>query len=273
VTVVQLPAPRKINCPACGFSISATAKTCDFCGYELEPQMDDSPSSQAFRSDAFESSARPPVSGGGKNGNGKKNAGRSRPPNVREQETEPERITQGQNAVPPAAVEAPAVILPDVAEKRIKELEKQLSDAEKELDVISKILAETSAAEAGENAVAPVAKAATADAVQKLPERVNAADLGVATKSKAIVPERGAVPSPVHEYRKAKGTGLRFRAKAVTAVSIVVGLALYLTASAFSAQLGAVEGYFLLIAGTVLVSLGLYSSFEPSEAQGRRTAA
>ena len=239
--------------------------------------MEDTPSSQAFRSDLVESAARQTASNTRKNGNGKKNTGRGVRSNVREQEQE----KKVQNAPAPshAAEEGPAdvsqsVVPPAAAEKRIKELEKQLSDAEKELDVISKILAESNAAETGQGAIAPASAAVSVtETAKKWPEPVKTAESVADPKSETGMPGRAAASPTVHEYRRAKGSGLRFRIKMMAAVPLVAGIALYLGAFALSAQLGSIEEYFLLIAGTVLVSLGLYSSFEPVETQDMGTAA
>jgi hypothetical protein len=234
--------------------------------------MEDTPSSQAFRSDLIETETRQPASNTRKNGNGKKNTGRAVRSNAREQEQE----KKVQNAAVPfhAAEETPVDVPPAAAEKRIKELEKQLSDAEKELDVISKILAESNAAETGQGAITPASSAVSvSETAKKWPEPVKTAGSVADPKSETGMPGRAAASQTVHEYRRAKGSGLRFRLKMVTAVPLVAGIALYLGAFALSAQLGYIEEYFLLIAGTLLVSLGLYSSFEPVETQGMGTAA
>ncbi len=258
-----MPANRKINCPACGFSIDADSISCDFCGYEFETHIDDKPSSSAFKSDLSvketvkeaESPARQTQK---KNGNGKKNGGKGKPAVI------PPNTEKG-NVPSTAAVQearpgqrdgnAPSRVNP---QDRIRELEKQLSEAEKELDVISRILVDTP----GEKTQMPVPAVAAASQAVARAERKTGAEMprqvAADSHSDREISAANAFPSSAVSGRGS----LQFKVKAPTLISIATGAAVYVVSAILSSTMGSLEEYFLMLSGALLITLGLYASLE-----------
>ncbi len=263
----QLPASRKINCPACGFSISATAKTCDFCGYELNASLTGSDNEQAHVTETEKSTSK-------RNGQSDQiRAASGRRNGEREKAQAPKAETAaGESNVATVRPSGNASAAPEIdPEKRIRELEAQLSEAEKELDVISKILAEGSTSAAQSKPVAE-SKGVTAPAVTmgnpNLPEPVRRGKIDAEREAGKLA---GAPPAGDEE--KSGMAGLRFTAKAKALLPIIAGAVIYGISFAFPAQLGSTEQYFLAVTGSVLVATGIFASIEPvGTSQGRTPA-
>lgn len=265
-----------INCPACGFSIKASSKSCDFCGYEFE----------SFATATSQPSAREPETpsqgrgqskstrnGSKKGSNGsRKSASKSqrKPNGSRNGNTRLSR-TQETSVQEETAVESPSEAEgPETdadPQTRIKELEKQLSDAEKELDVISKLLGQGK--EKQPEAHAAAAAVQTQDAVVVRPSaRPQQAAAEVVPRALSSI--ASPVPAPSATALSGEGSssggGLSFKIRGMTMGSIVIGLVVYAISFLLSANIGQLEMYMLIIPASILVGLGLYASLEATPA-------
>jgi hypothetical protein len=260
-----LPTSRKINCPACGFSISADSKSCDFCGFEFETSIDEKPSTASFKSElADKQDERLDTQTQKKTANGKKNGSRAKP-------ATPKPGVEGLTPAETGGEVLRTGFQPELGkdirygtvspEDRIKELEKQLSEAEKELDVISKILVETPQQKKQESAQAGTNFAQPATVIEKTP-KIETPRLD--NSGRRAVQATPAIIESVNPAKEKKAS-LHLRIKALTAVSIVVGAAVYAVSAILSASIGGLEEYFLMFAGAVLITLGLYTSIETTE--------
>ena len=268
IGVKNMPSNRKINCPACGFSISADTRSCDFCGYEFETRIDEKPSAAAFKSELVQKQAESPgVQALKKNGNGKKNGNKPKSPvSVRKPEEDQKAVpapseTYAGTARPSLEKSSAPVRSTVSAEDRIKELEKQLSEAEKELDVISKILVEAPKEKKQE----PVAAAPHTAQVAAQTSKTASTE----TKRQVMPDRRGIQPghgtAGTFGSSPAKRASLHLRLKAMTGGAIAIGAAVYVASVILSASIGSLEEYFLMVSGSALIALGLYSSLEAVE--------
>ncbi len=268
-----MAANRKINCPACGFSISADSRSCDFCGYEFETDIDEKPSASAFKSElAPKQAENPGAETQKKNVNGKKKGNNKTKPATADQKPEDEQVPAAapamvsQTPVQPAAVNS-STRSAISAEDRIKELERQLSEAENELDVISKILVDQPKEMKQESAPG---------AASVMPATSQAAKSSDGETQRRVTTDRQSIQttpnsSTAFDASKKNRTPLHLKFRALNAVSIAIGVAVYVASVFLSSSLGSLEEYFLMFSGAVLITLGLYASIETAEIEQRQT--
>ena len=277
-----MPKENKISCPACGFSLKAGSKTCEFCGYEFEEEGLSSSQPVASRDTVgmqeSRQSSKPAMS---KNGNKKTNgAGKKTAKSPAKGAVNGKNGTMRRGGAQDDDFQADTTAEPrlepdDTANEsgtqaRIKELEKQLTDAEKELDVISKLLStgghdKPAAAEASAAVAYAPPAAEPARAAPPPPAPVQPAKQA----SPAAVPAAKESAPAAFDSSSHTGGRLFFRFRGMTVGAIVVGLVVYALSYLISTNIGRMEMYLLLLPASILVALGIYSSLEGSPASQR----
>ncbi len=278
-----MPKENKINCPACGFALKSGSKTCEFCGYEFEEEDLSSSQPDASRDTVGmlenRQSSKPAVSRNGNkktNGAGKKTtrnppvkgAANGKNGSMRKGGAQDGDFQAG-TAVEPR-LEPEDTTNESGTQARIKELEKQLTDAEKELDVISKLL-NTGGHEkpAAAEASAPVTYAPpAAEPVRTAPPSPTPVQPAKQTIPVNVPAAKESAPAAVEDSSHTSGK-LFFRFRGMTAGAIIVGLVVYALSYLISTNIGRMEMYLLLLPASILVALGIYSSLEGSPASQR----
>lgn len=271
-----MPRENIVNCPACGFSVKAGSKSCDFCGYEFESNDFAGPNpvktagqASAMGQGASRSTSRNGTRKGSNNKKGSKSQSRSNG-NGKNGNSRKSR-TQDAEGQAGAAVETVPVV--DVSEpdldpqKRIKELEKQLTDAEKELDEISKLLGPGHSKP--EQAVASAAATAPQVKVKQNPPPVEVVPSRVGARPAAAAQGTSGSFANASSSSSSPGARLFFRFRGMTVGAIVIGLIVYALSFVLMQSIGQLEMYLLILPASILVALGLYASLEASPASQR----
>lgn len=277
-----MPKENRINCPACGFALKSGSKTCEFCGYEFEDEELTPPQPEASRETVGvlegRQSSRPPMT---KNGSKKPNGGAKKAPrsaakvglNGKNGSMRKGGIQEGSfqtgTAVEPR-LEPEDTTNESGTQARIKELEKQLTDAEKELDVISKLL-NTGGREqpaAAEAAAATAYAPPVAEPVRAPPPPPPTVQPAKQAPPVSAPAAKDTAPKAV-ESSAFTGGRLLFRFRGMTVGAIVVGLIVYALSYLISTNIGRMEMYLLILPASILVALGIYSSLEGSPASQR----
>ncbi len=278
-----MPKENTISCPACGFSLKAGSKTCEFCGYEFEDDdfsmLQTSSKNETVGSLQNRQSQRGTASkNGSKKSNGTKKGSKSQSRSSTNGKNGGNKKSRTGAQTVDVQAETVAETVPayasdeaeDNTQARIKELEKQLTDAEKELDVISKLLgqerdrqpADEQQASAEYVEMAGGAVHAPAAAPQVIPSSFTSppppASASTSWASDAAVTGSSAARSR-----------LFFRFRGMTFGAIVVGLMVYALSYLLSSNIGRMEMYLLILPASILVALGLYASLEGSPASQR----
>lgn|GEM_PF-5494291 len=219
-----MPEDDLVRCPACGFRVKADEEVCSYCGYEFKDTLDAQHAVQSvsLQSPAYTEAAR-----------------KVSPRNPRKRNSKAKEVK----------VEPP---VEDTHEK-IRKLEEQLSEAEKELDEISRMLSSPAAAATINTQAAPVPQ--PAPATHQLTHSVTVQAPPLQTPVAPVHPD-------VSKEHADRSTRLFFMPRIESLVALVAGLAVYALAFFYSTVFTVVQTYLMLIPGSVLVAVGLYFSFE-----------
>lgn len=264
-----MPKENVINCPACGFTLKAGSKTCEFCGYEFEE--DDVSSFEASRR-TVKDSPLTQVSGrtaspkdNTKKGNGSSRKGAKGSPRTADAKdtgsraTSPSAVTQSAAVEPVAPLPRPSVG-DSHPQQRIRELERQLTDAEKELDEISKLLGPGHEKQSQAAVSSPAAAGASAPSNMMPPGQVVSSRLGSRPVSASAYGGAGTGVA-ASGYAGARER-VRFRFRGMTAGAIIVGLAVYALSFMLRSNISLTEMYMLILPASILVALGIYASLQ-----------
>lgn len=266
-----MPKASGISCPACGFTLKAGSKTCDFCGYEFEDT--DASTLQSSRQTVRDS---PLTQLSGVKPQGADSARKAAvvtrkvqkqapPPRQAAVRTDESRKTGGgavaaqEDVIAKQSTHHEDGIAGGNPQSRIKELEKQLTDAEKELDEISKLLGPgRSAASAAASTAAMTANSvARPPPVEVVSSKLRTAPPPVPSPSTSMAAYESNIGA-----KGATGKGLSLRFRGVSAGAIVVGLVVYALSFLLSPNIGRFEMYLLMLPASILVAVGIYASLE-----------
>ncbi|MEM3851712.1 MAG: zinc ribbon domain-containing protein [Methanomassiliicoccales archaeon] len=240
--VIFLTGDGTIRCPACGFRVKAGEKSCEYCGYEFEqalPEMKGTMSDNAsLQSEAYEEATRRV---GGKRATKKK-------------ESKPKEQVEIKQAAEPvlAAETIQKASAADDPQLKIKKLEQQLREAEKELDEISKAISSAGPATQKDDTLT-THQVNHSFTVPTPPVQALLTHPPVVRESDNL-----SLRSSVH---------VQFVPAVQSIVAIVLGFGVYALLFALYSSLSLYEFYLVLVPATVLIASGIFYSF--SEVQSR----